>query len=100
MNGSDLRISNCNYDASVLLKRVRGLLARDDQLLGGAVQRSALMRLPGPNAQHVMTQIEVLPKFGDSRHEFSRPRSRECLNLTHDTLPLRFTGHGLSAFCP
>jgi len=64
MNGSDLRISNCNYDASVLLKRVRGLLARDDQLLGGAVQRSALMRLPGPNTQHVMTQIEVLPKFG------------------------------------
>jgi len=22
------------------------------------------MRLPGPNTQHVMTQIEVLPKFG------------------------------------
>jgi len=65
MEGGALRISNANYDATALLERVRGLLARDAHLLGGVVLKSALMRSIGPDVQHVMTRVEVLPKSQD-----------------------------------
>jgi hypothetical protein len=56
-----LRLSNYNYDATVLLARVQKLFARDDLLLGGVLQRSVLLRSTGP-VLHVMSRIEVLPK--------------------------------------
>ena len=62
MNGEELRTSNYNYDVSALLQRVEHLFARDAQLLGSALQRSALMRVPGADPQHVITRIDVLPK--------------------------------------
>jgi Predicted nucleotide-binding protein containing TIR-like domain len=62
MNDQELRTSNYNYDAATLLQRVRDLFARDAELLGSAIQRSALMRVAGTDPQHVITRIDVLPK--------------------------------------
>jgi predicted nucleotide-binding protein len=62
MSDQELRTSNYNYDAAALLERVRHLFARDAELLGSAVMRSALVRVAGVDPQHVITRIDVLPK--------------------------------------
>jgi len=62
MDLGELRISNCNYTADGLIERVRSLLARDEQLLGEVVLRSALMRPSSTDLHHVITRIDVLPK--------------------------------------
>jgi hypothetical protein len=66
MAPDELRPSNYNYDASSFLERVRKLFARDKQLLGGATQRSALIRT-GTDLQHIITRIDVLPKAADPK---------------------------------
>src|SRR5215471_8901271 len=62
MTQSAIRLSDANYDAVKLLERVRDLFARDRHFLGPIVQRSALLRLPSGELQHVITKIDVLPK--------------------------------------
>ena len=62
MDLGELRISNCNYTADGLIERVRSLFARDEQLLGEVVLRSALMRPSSTDLHHVITRIDVLPK--------------------------------------
>lgn len=62
MDAGALHISNCNYIADALLDYVRSLLARDKQLLGEVVLRSALMRPSGADLHHVITRIDVLAK--------------------------------------
>lgn len=62
MDAGELRVSNSNYTADVLLEHVRSLLRRDENLLGEVVLRSALMRSSDAALQHVITRIDVLPK--------------------------------------
>lgn len=62
MNLSQLRLSNYNYDAPALLGRIRQLFERDAGLLGDGIIRSALVRGPASEIQHVLTRIDVLPK--------------------------------------
>jgi hypothetical protein len=62
MDAGELRISNCNYTADALPRVRRLLLVRDEHLLGEVVLCSALMRPSGPDLQHVITRIDVLPK--------------------------------------
>lgn len=62
MKTDELRTSNYNYDSTEFLRRVRELLARDEVLLGSAVQRSVLRTFPGGEVQHVITRIDILPQ--------------------------------------
>jgi len=62
MTRYELRLSNYNYDAGVFFSRVRDLLARDDDLLGAVVQRSAVIQTAAGAFQHLITKIDVLPK--------------------------------------
>jgi CAP12/Pycsar effector protein, TIR domain len=62
MESYELRPWNQGYGASEFLVRIRALLARDDVLLGSAVQRSVLMRSAAGEIQHVLTRIDILAK--------------------------------------
>jgi nucleoside phosphorylase len=62
MNSGQLRLSNYNYDATVLLERVRVLFDRDDHLLGDAIIRSVLVDVSESGKQHAITRIDILPK--------------------------------------
>ena len=69
MSRQELRTSNYNYDATAFFQRVRDLFARDEHLLGCAIQRSALItaasgdsiitRLTLPSQQQVNQRISL-----------------------------------------